>query len=157
MEIKLPSPTVCWTRAGADTDTAGWSCKLTGRWWGWWGRWRGGGQCRRHPWGGVWAETVAAIDGTPTCPGPTGTRRKLLLKVFQLTHEVEVGRDVGLAFLDKVVRVVEREAELLHEVCHSYSHRAAHTSQTVDKDTRLGTASFVCRQEIRRTNIKKYD
>lgn len=36
------------------------------------------------------------------------------LKVQKLAHEVEVWGDVGFFPLDKVVRVVERQVELLH-------------------------------------------
>lgn len=40
------------------------------------------------------------------------------LKVQQLTHEVEVRGNVGLLPLDKVISVVEREVESLHQVGH---------------------------------------
>lgn len=40
------------------------------------------------------------------------------LKVQELTHEVEVGRNVGLLPLDKVISVVEGEVEPLHQVGH---------------------------------------
>lgn len=40
------------------------------------------------------------------------------LKVQELTHEVEVGRNVGLLPLDKVISVVEGEVESLHQVGH---------------------------------------
>lgn len=40
------------------------------------------------------------------------------LKVQELTHEVEVWGNVGLLPLDKVISVVEREVESLHQVGH---------------------------------------
>ena len=48
------------------------------------------------------------ITGTvqPKCP----------FKVQELTHEVEVRGNVGLLPLDKVVSIVEREVESLHQV-----------------------------------------
>lgn len=42
------------------------------------------------------------------------------LKVQELTHEVEVWRNVGLLPLDKVISVVEREVEPLHQVGHGH-------------------------------------
>ena len=41
------------------------------------------------------------------------------LKVQELAHKVEVWRNVRLFPLDKVVSVVERQVELLHQVGHS--------------------------------------
>lgn len=40
------------------------------------------------------------------------------LKVQELTHEVEVWGNVGLLPLDKVISVVEREVESLHQIGH---------------------------------------
>ena len=44
------------------------------------------------------------------------------LKVQELTHEVEVWGNVRLFPLDKVVGVVERQVELLHQVGHCHRH-----------------------------------
>lgn len=41
------------------------------------------------------------------------------LKVQELTHEVEVWRNVRLLPLDKVVSIIQREVESLHQVGHS--------------------------------------
>lgn len=43
------------------------------------------------------------------------------LKVQELTHEVEVWGNVGLFPLDKVISVIEREVESLHQVGHGDS------------------------------------
>lgn len=40
------------------------------------------------------------------------------LKVQELTHEVEVWGNVGLLPLDKVISIVERKVESLHQVGH---------------------------------------
>lgn len=65
------------------------------------------------------------------------------LKVQQLPHEVEVGRDVGLLALDEVVGVVEGQVELLHQVGHGDRHRAADASQAVHQDATLFGTSFI--------------
>lgn len=44
------------------------------------------------------------------------------LKVQQLPHEVEVGRDVRLFPLNKVVGIVEGQVHLLHQVGYSNCH-----------------------------------
>ena len=44
------------------------------------------------------------------------------LKVQQLPHEVEVGRDVRLFPLDEVIGVVEGQVHLLHQVGYSNCH-----------------------------------
>lgn len=67
------------------------------------------------------------------------------LEVQQLTHEVEVGRDVGLFPLDEVVGVVERQVELLHQVGHGDRHRAADAGQAVHQDAALLGAGLVWR------------
>ena len=65
------------------------------------------------------------------------------LKVQELAHEVEVGRDVGLLHLDDVVGVVHGQVELLHQVGHCYCHRATDASQAVDEDATLLSSSFI--------------
>lgn len=65
------------------------------------------------------------------------------LKVQELAHEVEVGRDVGLLHLDNVVGVVHGQVELLHEVGYGYRHRTADAGQTVDQDATFLTASLI--------------
>lgn len=47
------------------------------------------------------------------------------LKVQQLSHEVEVGRDVRLFPLNEVIGIVEGQVHLLHQVGYSNCHRAA--------------------------------
>lgn len=47
------------------------------------------------------------------------------LKVQQLPHEVEVGRDVRLFPLNEVIGIVEGQIHLLHQVGYSNRHRAA--------------------------------
>lgn len=47
------------------------------------------------------------------------------LKIQELAHEVKVWRNVGLFPLDKVVGVIERQVELLHQVGHCDGDRAA--------------------------------
>jgi hypothetical protein len=42
---------------------------------------------------------------------------QLLLERVQLPHEVEVGRNVGLAVAHHVERVVQTQVHLVHEVC----------------------------------------
>lgn len=74
---------------------------------------------------------VVAGSVAPQCP----------LKVQQLTHEVEVGRNVGLLPLDKVVGIVQGEVESLHQVGHCDRDGAADAGQAVDQDaTALGTS-----------------
>lgn len=65
------------------------------------------------------------------------------LKVQELAHEVEVGGNVGLFPLDEVVGVVQRQVELLHQVGHGDSDRAADSSQAVDQDAALFRARLV--------------
>lgn len=67
------------------------------------------------------------------------------LKVQQLTHEVEVGGNVGLLPLDEVVGVVEREVEPLHQVGHGDRDRAADAGQAVDQDAAVLGPSFICK------------
>lgn len=65
------------------------------------------------------------------------------LKVQELAHKVEVWRNVRLFPLDKVVSVVERQVELLHQVGHSDGHRAADPGQAVHQDATLFRAGLV--------------
>lgn len=69
------------------------------------------------------------------------------LKVQELPHEVEVWGNVGLLPLDKVIRVVEREVESLHQVGHGDRDWAADASQAVDQDAALLRSSLICRME----------
>lgn len=66
------------------------------------------------------------------------------LKVEQLPHEVEVGRDVGLFALDKVIGIVERQAKVLHQVGHRHRHRPANASQAVHQHPTPLRAGFIC-------------
>lgn len=72
-----------------------------------------------------------------------------LLKVEELAHEGEVGRDVRLALLDEVVCLVQAHGLLGHEVRHGHGHRAADASQTVDQDALLAIAGFICNTQSR--------
>lgn len=65
------------------------------------------------------------------------------LKVQKLTHEVKVWGNVGLFPLDKVISVIEREVESLHQVGHGDGNRAADAGQAVDQDATLLRASLV--------------
>ena len=69
----------------------------------------------------------------PQCP----------LKVQELTHEIEVGGNVGLLPLDKVVGVVEGEVESLHQVGHGHRDRAADAGQAVHQDAALLRPSLI--------------
>lgn len=65
------------------------------------------------------------------------------LKVQKLTHEVEVGRDVGFFHLDDVVRIVHGQVELLHQIRHCHRDRAADACKAVDQNTALLSPSFI--------------
>lgn len=69
------------------------------------------------------------------------------LKVQELAHEVEVRGNVGLFPLDEVVRVVERQVELLHQVGHRYCYRATDAGQAVDQDATLLRPSLICKRK----------
>ena len=68
---------------------------------------------------------------------------QIFLKVQQLSHEGEVGGDVGLAVLDVVVGLVEAHVLPRHEVGHGHGHRAADACQAVDQDSLLVVTCFV--------------
>lgn len=78
--------------------------------------------------------TVVAGTVKPQCP----------LEVQQLTHEVEIGGNVGLLPLDKVIGVVEGEVESLHQVGDGDGDGAADAGQAVDQDAALLRSSLVC-------------
>lgn len=69
------------------------------------------------------------------------------LKIQELTHEVEVGGNVGLFPLDKVVGVVEGQVESLHQVGHRDGDRAADAGQAVDQDAALLRSSLICQEK----------
>lgn len=73
------------------------------------------------------------------------------LKVQQLTHEVEVGRNVGLLHLDDIVGVVHGQVELLHEVGHRHRDRAADPRQAMHQDAAVLPPCFICVETKRRT------
>lgn len=84
-------------------------------------------------------EKKLLVCGGAVVAGSVAPQRPL--KVQQLTHEVEVGRNVGLLPLDKVVGVVQGEVESLHQVGHRDRDGATDAGQAVDKDaTALGTS-----------------
>ena len=67
-----------------------------------------------------------------------------LLKVQQLAHKGEVGRDVGLAPLDEVIGLVEAHGLLRHEVGDGDGDRAADSRQAVHQDSLLAAPRLVC-------------
>lgn len=75
---------------------------------------------------------------------PPGLRLQLPLKVVQLLHEVEVGRDVGLARPHQVEGVVQAERHLVHEVGDGDGDRPTHTGEAVDQDALLVGSGFIC-------------
>ena len=86
-------------------------------------------------------ELVMRRRGRAVVTGAVEAQRPL--KVQELAHEVEVRGDVGLFPLDEVVRVVERQVELLHQVGHRDGHRSADPGQTVHEDAALFGASLI--------------
>lgn len=68
-------------------------------------------------------------------------------KVQKLTHEVEVGGNVGLLSLDKVIRIVQREVEPLHQVGHGDCDRATDAGQAVDQDATLLRPCLICEKK----------
>ena len=69
---------------------------------------------------------------------------QVLLKLQQLTHEVEVGRDDGPAGLDELVGVRHGHPGVLHQVGDDDGGRAGHTCLAVDEDALSGMLSFLC-------------
>lgn len=65
------------------------------------------------------------------------------LKVQELAHEVEIGRDVGLLHLDNVIRVVHGQVELLHEVRHRHGHGTADTGEAMNEHAALLSAGLI--------------
>ena len=59
-------------------------------------------------------------------------RIELALEIQQLSHEVEIGRNVGLAPPHEIVGVVQRHGQLVHQVGHRDGHRTRYSGQTVD-------------------------
>ncbi len=86
-------------------------------------------------------ELVVRRGGGAVVAGAVEAQRPL--EVQELAHEVEVRGNVGLFPLDEVVRVVERQVELLHQVGHCDGHRAADPGQTVHQDAALFGARLV--------------
>lgn len=72
---------------------------------------------------------------------------QLLLERVQLPHEVEVGRNVGLAVAHHVERVVQTQVHLVHEVCDGDGNWAGDASKAVDQHALLAVASLVCGQK----------
>lgn len=64
-------------------------------------------------------EVELLLTGGSVVTGAVQPQRPL--KVQELSHEVEVWGNVGLFSLDKVISVIEREVEPLHQVGHSDS------------------------------------
>ena len=67
-----------------------------------------------------------------------------LLEIQQLTHEGEVGRDVGLALFDEVVGLVETHGLLGHEVGHGDGNGATDPRQAVHQHALLVAPCLVC-------------
>lgn len=65
------------------------------------------------------------------------------LKVQELAHEVEVGRDVGFFHFHNVVGIIHGQVQLLHQVRHRHGHRAADAGQAVDEDAALLPSRFI--------------
>lgn len=65
------------------------------------------------------------------------------LKVQKLTHEVEIGRDVGFFHLDNVISIVHGQVELLHQIGHRHCDRAANACKAMDQDTAFLSPSFI--------------
>lgn len=78
--------------------------------------------------------TVVTGAAEPQCP----------LEVQELTHEVEIGRDVGFLHLNDVIRSVHGQVELLHEISHSHGDGAADASQAVHQDATVFASGFLC-------------
>lgn len=113
------------------------------------GVWRLAGAGRRfarHPLR-IGAQAPAALGQTPAHAGAARAVGELLLKVQELAHEVEVGWDVGFTLLDKIVGVVQREAEFLHEIGDGYGDGATHAGQAVHQDTTLLVTCVICEEK----------
>ncbi len=60
---------------------------------------------------------IAAVAGREMASAALRTRRiQLSLKIQQLAHKVEVGRNVGLFSAHKVVRVVQTHRHFVHQI-----------------------------------------
>lgn len=60
---------------------------------------------------------IAAVAGREMASASLRTRRiQLSLKIQQLAHKVEVGRNVGLFSAHKVVRVVQTHRHFVHQI-----------------------------------------
>lgn len=80
-------------------------------------------------------EKELLLIGRAVVTGTVQTQRPL--KVQELAHKVEVGGNVGLFPLDKVVRIIERKIQSLHQIGHGDRDRAADAGQTVDQNSTL--------------------
>jgi len=66
-----------------------------------------------------------------------------LVEVRQLTHEVEVRRDVGSNLTQKLVCILERQRLGEHEISDSHGDRAADAGQTVDQHSHVPCPAFL--------------
>lgn len=76
------------------------------------------------------------------------------LKVQELTHEIEVGGNVGLLPLDKIISVVEGEVKSLHQVGHSDCDGATDAGQAVHQDATLLCPSLICNRERKLESVE---
>lgn len=99
-------------------------------------------------------EEELLLAGRPVITGTVQPQRPL--KVQELTHEVEVWGNVGLLPLDKVISIVERKIESLHQVGHGDRDRATDSGQAVDQDAALFRSSLVCERWRKTTVSRKF-
>lgn len=79
----------------------------------------------------------------------------LFFERVQLLHEMEVGIDVGLALQHHVVRLVQRQLPVGHQVRQHHGHRTRYARQTVYQDAFFLRSTVVCEQrEIIRNHQK---
>lgn len=81
-------------------------------------------------------DCVVVADGRTAClRGAGGRGQDLRLKLQELPHEAEVGRDDAAALLDKLKGFVQLDAVGAHEVGETNGGGAGDASLTVHKDT----------------------
>lgn len=90
---------------------------------------------------------MATAAGRITTLALVGRQVELLLEVLQLTHEVEVRRDVGFLDAHVLVGVLEGELLLVHEVGHGDGDGAGDASQAVYQDTDTVLTRLVCKDK----------
>lgn len=95
-----------------------------------------------------WRAEVERLRGPGSPVVARALQSQRALKVQQLAHEVEVGRDVRFFHLDNVVGVVHGQVKLLHQVGHGHGHRAADSGKAVHEDAALLTSSLICIEKI---------